>query len=932
VVVWAWRRGGAGIANIKSGGSMNWLTSFTGSGGLLPHGYCFACSPGLLWTMVGADAAIAIAYFSIPLVIVSFVIKRGIARNNPAAWLFCAFIFACGITHVMDIWTIWSPDYVLQTVAKVVTAVISIATAVALWPLARQALKIPSAQQLQSAIDSLHAEAATHKHTEEHLQNVEQALAVTLGSIGAGFIATDELGRVIRMNAVAEQVTGWPQADAMGLSLWAVFMRDGRPPEIEQRNPLDVMIELGIRADQSQLIVAVARSGLRTEVELNAALTHGPDGTPRGMLLVFRDMTRLNEAEAERRRLAAIVESSNDAIISKTLDGRILSWNEAAETTFGYTAEEALGKSVQMLIPPGRRAEEMRILAELAHGKKVAAFDTVRQAKDGSLVDVSISISPIRDAAGRIVGGAKIARDVTQQRRAEAALRESEARRHTAEEANRLKSQFLANMSHELRTPLNAIIGFADLLHTGAVPFESPKHREFLGHISSSGRHLLQLINDVLDLSKVESGKFEFFPEAVDLPQLVKDVCNVLQPSVQRKRMRVEVDIDPRLGSLMLDAARLKQVLFNYLSNAIKFTPEGGCVSVRARPDGERHFICEVEDTGIGISTQDLSRLFVDFQQLDAGYNRQHQGTGLGLALTRRLVEAQGGSVGVHSTPGVGSVFVVRLRRDTTRTEEPDKSGQRRMLVIEYDQGVQTAMTQAMTSAGFHVDVAASGEEARQHAQSRAYDAITLDLLLPDTGGLGALASIRSEGVNRESPVVAVTVPGDTGDTAAFAIADVLTKPIRTDEIVSAMAPFCRLGSSGVRVMVIDDDLLALDLMRATLDSMGLDVVCMQDGRRALLEIDEHQPDAIILDLMMPDFDGFAVLDALHRIPVWQSTPVFIWSSMLLTDDEYETLARSARAVLSKGGGALQGVLQALSRWRPPMDSARDVEHEGDQV
>ena len=231
------------------------------------------------------------------------------------------------------------------------------------------------------------------------------------------------------------------------------------------------------------------------------------------------------------------------------------------------------------------------------------------------------------------------------------------------QEATRLKSLFLANMSHELRTPLAAIIGFADLLHSGAVQPQAPEHQLFLGHIGTSGRHLLQLINDVLDLSKVASGKFEFFAEPLDLPAVVKEVNDILGPEILRKQLRIIADIDPALDHLVLDPLRLKQVLYNYVSNAIKFTPDGGRVTVRARAQGAGHFRLEVEDTGIGIAAANLPRLFTEYQQVDAGLAKQQQGAGLGLALTRRLVEAQRGSVGVRSTPGVGSVFHIVLNQ-----------------------------------------------------------------------------------------------------------------------------------------------------------------------------------------------------------------------------------------------------------------------------
>ena len=1041
---------------------MDFLTSFLGRSGFLPHGYCFTWSPGLLWTMVGSDVVIAVAYFSIPLAIFTFVRQRSEPSTRSVAWLFCAFISACGITHLMDIWTIWQPDYGAQALTKLATAGISMVTAFALWPLIPRALKIPAVSQLQLAIESLQAEVARRLSAEDQLAETQQSLAVTLASIGAGFIAVDRGGRITRMNAVAEGVTGWRQDEARGQILWKVLQREGRPPEYEARNPVDVLIELGPAIDLAHYVTAIARDGTRTPLELKVAPTFASDGSVRGAALVFRDMSAAERAAAESSRLSAIVESSNDAIIGKTLDGHITNWNGAAQAMFGYTAEEAIGQPVQMLMPPDRAPEEMRILADLARGQHVPAFDTVRRAKDGHLIEVSLTISPIRDERGHVIGASKIARDVTQARRAAAALRDSEARlrftlesaqigdwdldlatglarrsrRHDrcfgydeysgdwgldtllahvhpddraevegsfhravteledwridcrvvwpdasvhwistfgsirtdadrathmlgividvsaqklAEEArltaqrletenrqiqdaSRLKSQFLANMSHELRTPLNAIIGFAELMHSGVVRADSPKHNEYLGHIASSGHHLLQLINDVLDLSKVESGKFEFYPEPVALPVLLREVTDILHTGIQRKHIGVVIDIDPSLGKLQLDPARLKQVLYNYLSNAIKFTPEGGRVTVRARAHGPLHFRLEVEDNGIGIAEADLPRLFVEFQQLDAGSTKQHQGTGLGLALTRRLVQAQGGLVGVRSQPGRGSVFFLVLARvhgAAPAVADPDALADAqpfdpRLLVIEDDPLGQAQLVQALRDNGFSVDAVGNGAHALRQALLQAYAAITLDLLLPDQPGLGVLASIRSEGASQGSPVVGVSMATEPGGAARFAIADVLSKPIRTTEIVSAMARLRWPTTRRARVLVVDDDPVARDLMQATLASIEVDTFCLPGGREALAELERLRPDAIILDLMMPEFDGFAVLDALQRMPAWCDTPVFIWTSMLLTDAEYASLARSARAIVGKGGGALASMLDALRRWRQPLTAMRE--------
>ncbi|HTF87640.1 MAG TPA: ATP-binding protein [Planctomycetota bacterium] len=253
-------------------------------------------------------------------------------------------------------------------------------------------------------------------------------------------------------------------------------------------------------------------------------------------------------------------------------------------------------------------------------------------------------------------------------------LEDLDVEKRRAQAANQMKSEFLANMSHELRTPLNAIIGFAKLMVHGRVGPVSPQHQEFLGDILVSSNHLLQLINDVLDLSKVEAGKMEFRPETFDLLSLLNEVRDILRVIAASKQIQIHVDIDPSCRELTLDPAKLKQVLYNYLSNALKFSNESGQVSVVVRPEGERSFRVEVEDSGIGIKPGDLGLLFTEFRQLDSGASKKYQGTGLGLALTRRIVEAQGGRVGVSSVPGTGSIFFAVLPRSSQATPLPGAS------------------------------------------------------------------------------------------------------------------------------------------------------------------------------------------------------------------------------------------------------------------
>jgi signal transduction histidine kinase/DNA-binding response OmpR family regulator len=552
-------------------------------------------------------------------------------------------------------------------------------------------------------------------------------------------------------------------------------------------------------------------------------------------------------------------------------------------------------------------------------GGTVAPYETVRRTKDGRLIDVSITVSPIRDTQGRIVGASKIVRHITERKAAEYArriTRELRSENEQIQEANRLKSQFLANMSHELRTPLNAIIGFSDLLHSGAVQPDSPKHHEFLGHISSSGRHLLSLINDILDLAKVESGKVEFSRRAVNLTALVGDVIQVLQPSALAKQITLNAEIDPTLGDLFIDPARMNQVLFNYLSNAIKFTPDLGRVTVRALAEGAEKFRIEVEDTGTGISERDLDRLFVEFQQLDSSYSKRHEGTGLGLALTKRLVEAQGGQVGVKSVVGKGSVFFIVMDRIHREVDQPVgtphilfdgikvNNGATRYLVIDDCPQPISDLSNGLADEGTQVDIAQTARVATERTSEYLYDAMTLNLQLRERPGLEVLAEIRGNELNRSTPVVGITMLGIGDAVVAFSIADILRKPIRLDEIVVAMARFKRNSYQQPRVLVIDDDRLALDLMRTTLENLSYDVRCEQDARRALSQLDQLQPDCIILDLIMPDFDGVATLAALQQMATWKHIPVLIWTSMLLTDEEYAALTRSVATVINKRGDA----------------------------
>jgi len=487
--------------------------------------------------------------------------------------------------------------------------------------------------------------------------------------------------------------------------------------------------------------------------------------------------------------------------------------------------------------------------------------------------------------------------------------------------ASQYKSQFLASMSHELRTPLNAIIGFSELLHEGMVPAGAPEQKEFLAYILSSARHLLQLINDILDLSKVEAGKFEFHPEPLRLTVLVQEVLGILRTTAAGRHVEVTAAIDDAVDELFLDASRLKQVLYNYLSNAIKFTPAGGKVAVRASIASHDRVRIEVEDTGVGIKPEHIDRLFVEFQQVgdDAA---KAGGTGLGLALTKRLVEAQGGEVGVRSTPGVGSVFHAILPR-AARAEPARKTTRASVvtlaqdipaiLVVEDDPEDQAALAAALGDAGYAVEVVSSGKQAVARARERSFDAITLDLLLPDMSGLDVLREIRADSENRDVPVVVITVVAEAGAVAGFAVSDVLPKPVDADGVRAALLRAGVAPSKSNVVMVVDDDESSLQLMSATLSALGYLARCESDAKVALETIRRARPHAIVLDLVMPGMSGFEFLDQLRSGAEGPEVPVIVWTSKDLTSKEHAVLRASANAVVSKGHGGAAGVVAELT-------------------
>jgi GAF domain-containing protein/CheY-like chemotaxis protein len=473
---------------------------------------------------------------------------------------------------------------------------------------------------------------------------------------------------------------------------------------------------------------------------------------------------------------------------------------------------------------------------------------------------------------------------------------------HQLEIASQHKSTFLANMSHELRTPLNAIIGYSEMLQEDAVDEGAESLVPDLKRVNAAGKHLLELINSILDLSKIEAGKMELQLEDFGVGEMVEDIRAIIQPLAEKNRNRLEIDCGPGVGSMRADLIKVRQVLFNLLSNSCKFTEEGDvCLAVgRESVAGDDWLTFLVSDTGIGLTSDQIGRLFQEFSQADTTTTRKYGGTGLGLALSRRLCRLMGGDITVTSEPGRGSSFTVRLPADVTQIAERLEGSQLgaagTVLVIDDEPPVRDLMRRFLGKEGFRVLTAAGGEEGLRIARERRPDAITLDVMMPGMDGWTVLCALMADPELRDIPVIMLTIVDDKHTGYALGASEYLSKPIDRARLLSVLARYRR----DLPIFVVDDDSSVRQLLRRTLEAEGYSVVEAENGRAALALLESGLPGVILLDLMMPELDGFGVVSALRARESWHGIPVMIITAKELTVEERARLNGSVVRILEK--------------------------------
>ncbi len=477
------------------------------------------------------------------------------------------------------------------------------------------------------------------------------------------------------------------------------------------------------------------------------------------------------------------------------------------------------------------------------------------------------------------------------------------------EVADRHKSEFLANMSHELRTPLNAIIGYSEMLQEDAADLGAEQFTDDLGKINAAGKHLLELINAVLDLSKIEAGKMELYLESFDVAELVRDIAAVIQPLAGKNSNRLALDCPGGIGSMHADLTKVRQALFNLLSNACKFTEGGTVLLTVAREAGaaQEWMVFGVKDTGIGMTPEQLARLFEAFTQADAATTRRFGGTGLGLALSRRLCRMMGGDITVESESGRGSTFTIRLPAQVTEAveeapapAEPAQSappGVGTVLVIDDEPAVRDLMQRFLAREGFRVVTAAGGEEGLRRARELRPDAITLDVMMPGMDGWAVLSALKAGADTADIPVVMLTIVDDKNLGYALGASDYLTKPIDRERLVTVLKQHRRDRP----VLVVDDDVEVRRLLRRMLEPEGYTVLEAENGRAALGHLRDGTPSVILLDLMMPEMDGFEFVAEFRRNETWRAIPIIVITAKDLTREDRERLNGYVQKILQKG-------------------------------
>ncbi len=786
------------------------------------------------------------------------------------------------------------------------------------------------------------------KRAEEALLKAGALQSAIFNSANFSSIATDEKGVIQIFNVGAERMLGYTAGDVMN----KITPADISDPQEVIARAKALSAELGTRiAPGFEALVFKASRGIEDIYELTyirkdesrfpaiVSVTALRDdlGEIIGYLLIGTDNTARKQVEAERLLLdqrvrdqqfytRSLIESNIDALITTDPRGIITDVNMQMEALTGCTRDELIGAPFKGYFTDPERAEA-GIKLVLGEGK-VSDYELTARARDGKETVVSYNASTFHDRDRKLQGVFAAARDVTERKRYEESL----------QQANRAKSAFLANMSHELRTPLNAIMGYSEMLQEEAVERKLDGFGADLEKINGAGRHLLALINDILDLSKIEAGKMELFLESFDVANLIDEVASTVRPMVEKNSNTLHIERAADLGEMHADQTKVRQGLFNLLSNAAKFTHDGSIMVDVGRQfmEGSEWIVFRVADTGIGLDPEQTAKLFQDFTQADASTTRKFGGTGLGLALTRRFCQIMGGDVTVQSVPNEGSTFTIKLpavvseakpeasaetvgadaliaslNGEKGESAEPFSPTENCVLVIDDDPVQRELMERFLSKEGFAVRTAAGGDAGLRLARQLQPLAITLDVMMPDMDGWSVLSALKADAAMRDIPVIMVTMLDDPERGFTLGAADYVAKPVDRQRLSQILKKYT-CPHPPCPVLLVEDDPATRSITRNILEKEGWKVSEAENGREALEYMERERPSLILLDLMMPEMDGFEFVNCVRQRPEWRSIPILVVTAKDISAEERRRLNGSVETILHKAGDSREALLNQV--------------------
>jgi PAS domain S-box-containing protein len=747
---------------------------------------------------------------------------------------------------------------------------------------------------------------------EEELSESEERVRLLLESTGEAVYGIDLNGLCTFANPACARIAGYDDpAELLGKKMHDL-LHHSRPdgtPYREEDCPIYQALQAG-RGAQSDDDLFWRRDGSSFPVEYRCQPIVR-EGEKIGAVVTFTDITRRRRSEEMMRVRDSALQATVQGIFITNparLDEPIFYVNDAFERLTGYSLSQVKGRETGFLWGPETDPSAVEAVNQAYRDGRACDVELLLYRRDGATTWVALSVSPVQDTAGNVTHFVGVMTDIIERKRYEEELRQA---RDEAEAASRSKSTFLANMSHELRTPLNAIIGYSEMIQEEAEDTGQEALVPDLQKIHAAGRHLLGLISDILDLSKIEAGKMDVYLETFDVPEMVRAVVDTVRPLLEKNGNTFQVSCPDDLGSMHADLTKVRQALMNLLSNAGKFT-EGGTIALEAarepRQGGAGDWVrLKVTDSGIGMTPEQVAKLFQPFSQADASTTRKFGGTGLGLTITRRFCQMMGGDVTVESALGRGTTFTIRLPAEAVPVPiEPDQPEARPpdrqagpgglILVVDDDPAAREMMRRTLEKEGFHVQYASGGKEGLRLARQLRPDAITLDVMMPSVDGWAVLSELKADPETANIPVVMVTIVDNKSFGYSLGAADYLTKPIDRKRLADILKKYRPAGTA----LVVDDDSATRQGLRQALEKDGWTVVEAENGRVGLERVSQSRPDLIVLDLMLPEIDGFAFAEELSRHESWRTIPI---------------LAVTARDLSAQDRGRLRGsVFRVLDR------------------